>query len=55
MLSSLGTYMSDLPNDTGKIALLTIHMILGSIILIVIIARFIAPLSPAQTSSCHSR
>lgn len=37
----LGTYMSRLPNDAGKIALLTAHMTLGSITLIVIIARFI--------------
>jgi cytochrome b561 len=37
----LGTYMSRLPNDAGKIALLTVHTILGSIILIIIIARFI--------------
>lgn len=37
----LGTYMSRLPNDTGKIALLTAHITLGSITLIVIIARFI--------------
>lgn len=37
----LGKYMSGLPNDTGKIALLTVHMTLGFITLIVIIARFI--------------
>ena len=37
----LGKYMSGLPNDVGKIALLTVHMTLGSITLIVIIARFI--------------
>jgi cytochrome b561 len=37
----LGTYMSRLPNDAGKIALLTVHTILGSMILIIIIARFI--------------
>ena len=37
----LGTYMSRLPNDAGKIILLTVHTILGSMILIVIIARFI--------------
>ena len=38
----LGKYMSALPNDAGKIAPIGIHMLLGGITLIVIIARFIA-------------
>jgi cytochrome b561 len=37
----IGKTMSGLPNDNGKIALLAIHMALGSTTLIVIVARFI--------------
>ena len=40
----VGKTMSELPNDAGKITSLAIHMALGSITLIVIIARFIARL-----------
>lgn len=37
---ALGKYSSFLPNDTGKIASLAIHMILGIAMLIVIVVRF---------------
>ncbi|HEX5807787.1 MAG TPA: cytochrome b/b6 domain-containing protein [Anaerolineales bacterium] len=38
----LGKYMSGLPNDTGKLLPLGIHIALGVITLIVIVARLIA-------------
>lgn len=40
----LGKYISGLPNDAAKIAPIGIHMTLGAITLIVIVARFIARL-----------
>ena len=40
----LGKYMSRLPNDAAKIVPIGIHMILGIVTLVVIIARFIARL-----------
>lgn len=52
----IGKIMSDLPNDSGKIASLAIHMTLGTITLIVLVARFIARFrlprpAPATTGS----
>lgn len=38
----LGKYMSGLPNDAGKIVPLGIHISLGVITLVVLVARFIA-------------
>jgi cytochrome b561 len=38
----LGKYMSGMPNESEKIPLLGIHMILGLVTLVVIIVRFIA-------------
>jgi cytochrome b561 len=38
----LGKYMSGLPNDAGKIAPLGIHITLGIVTLVVVVARFIA-------------
>lgn len=38
----LGKYMSGLPNDTAKLVPLGIHITLGVITLIIIVARFIA-------------
>lgn len=50
----LGKYMSGLPNDTGKLLPLGIHITLGVITLLVIVARLIARFrlprpSPAST------
>jgi len=50
----VGRSMSDLPNDPGKITSLATHMILGVIILIVLVVRFIARLClprPAHAST----
>jgi cytochrome b561 len=50
----IGKIMSDLPNDSGKITSLAIHMTLGTITLIVLVARFIARLRlprPAYAST----
>jgi cytochrome b561 len=50
----VGRTMSDLPNDPGKITALAIHMILGTVTLIILIARFIARLylpRPAHAST----
>lgn len=50
----VGRIMSDLPNDPGKITSLAIHIILGAIILIVLVVRFIARLylpRPAHAST----
>ena len=50
----VGRTMSDLPNDTGKTTSLAIHMVLGAIILIVLVVRFIARLylpRPAHAST----
>jgi cytochrome b561 len=40
----LGKYMSGLPNESGKILPLAIHMTLGLITLLVIVVRFVARL-----------
>lgn len=47
----LGKYMSGLPNASGKIPLLGIHMALGFITLAVIVVRFIARLRLPRPAS----
>ncbi len=47
----LGKYMSGLPNASGKIPLLGIHMALGFITLVVIVVRFIARLRLPRPAS----
>ena len=52
----LGKYMSGLPNDTAKLVLLGVHITLGVITMIVVIARFIARFrlpQPASSSTGH--
>lgn len=52
----LGKYMSGLPNDTGKLLPLGIHIALGVITLIVILARLIARFrlpQPAPATTGH--
>lgn len=47
----LGKYMSGLPNASGKIPLLGIHMALGFITLVVVVVRFIARLRLPRPAS----
>lgn len=50
----LGKYMSGLPNDTGKLVPLGVHITLGLITVIVLIARFIARFRLPQPASANT-
>jgi cytochrome b561 len=50
----LGKYMTGLPNDTGKLLPLGIHITLGVISLVVIIARFLARFRLPQPASANT-
>jgi cytochrome b561 len=47
----LGKYMSGIPNESEKVPLLGIHMVLGFITLVVIVIRFIARLRLTRPAS----